>query len=192
MKNEIWKDIPGYEGVYQINNFGDVKSLSRIVRIADKLGGFRMKEERIIKHDIGKFGYHRVTLRFNNKDQKYLVHRLVAEAFVENPYNLPQVNHKDEDKGNNNAENLEWCTEKYNSNYGNRTHLSSVAKYKPVSMFDKDGNFIRSFESIKEANQFFNGCSLGPKHIIGHRLYHGYQFRPIGEPCEPYIEIKKK
>lgn len=190
MENEIWKDIPGYEGVFQVSTLGNVKAIERRVRCADRLGGFRIKKERIIKHDVGKHGYHRVVLRFNNSEKKYLVHRLVAEAFVDNPDNLPQVNHKDENKGNNSAANLEWCTAKYNSNYGERTRLTAVAKYKPISMFDKDGNLIRHFDSIKEAEAYIGGGKIAPKYLKEHRSYRGYQFRLKGEPCGPYVDVR--
>ena len=190
MENEIWKDIPGYESVFQVSNLGNVKALERRVRCADRLGGFRVKKERIIKHDVSKHGYHRVVLRLNYSEKKYLVHRLVAEAFVDNPDNLPQVNHKDENKGNNSASNLEWCTAKYNSNFGNRTRLTAIAKYKPVSMFNKNGKLIRHFNSIQEAERFLGGGKLEPKCLTEHHSFHGYQFRPMGESCGPYVDVR--
>lgn len=190
MENEIWKDIPGYEGVFQVSNFGNIRSLSRVVRCAERLGGYRKKGEKIIKHDIARNGYHRVTLRLCKKERKFLVHRLVAETFVENPKNLPQVNHKDENKGNNNASNLEWCTAKYNSNFGERTRRTAIAKYKPISMFDKDGNLIRHFDSIKEAEAYIGGGEIAPKYLKEHRSYRGYQFRLKGEPCGPYVDVR--
>lgn len=108
MKKEIWKDIPGYEGLYKVSNLGNVKSLKR-----NGIKGI------ILKGEKDEFDYKRVTLCKKNKTKKYKVHRLVAQAFIPNPNNLPQINHKDENSKNNNVENLEWCTAKYNSNYGN-------------------------------------------------------------------------
>lgn len=103
---EIWKIIQGYPN-YQISNMGNVKSL--------KFG-----KEKILKPKKDKYGYKRINLSEQGKVKNYLVHRLVAEAFIENPNNLPQVNHKDEDKTNNCVSNLEFCTAVYNSNYGTR------------------------------------------------------------------------
>lgn len=101
---EIYKDIEGYEG-YKISNYGNVKSL--------KFG-----KEKILKQTKNKQGYLRVDLYKEGKLKHYKVHRLVAQAFIPNPNNYPMVNHRDEDKTNNIVENLEWCTPKYNINYG--------------------------------------------------------------------------
>ena len=112
---EIFKDIEGYENLYQISNQGTVKSL----------GNGKSRKERILKPAKDKKGYLRVGLCKQGKRKMYLVHRLVTSAFIENPNNLPQVNHKDEDKTNNNVENLEWCDAKYNNNYGTRNERSA-------------------------------------------------------------------
>ena len=111
MKDEIWKDIAYYEESYQISNYGRVRN--------KKTNKYKAQ------HDNGK-GYLTVDLWKNNKGKKEYVHRLVALAFIPNPDKLPQVNHKDEDKQNNYVENLEWCTAKYNNNYGN--HTSNMVK----------------------------------------------------------------
>ena len=107
---EIWKDIEGYEGLYQISNLGNVKSLNY-----NKTG-----KERILTPQKNNKSYLKVGLCKQAKSKTYKIHRLVAQAFLPNQNNLPQVNHKDEDKQNNAASNLEWCTNKYNSNYGTR------------------------------------------------------------------------
>ena len=130
---EIWKDIENYEGLYQVSNFGRVRSLDRVVR---RNKGFGLCKGRVLKPRLPA-GYCQVSLCKQNNVSQFLVHRLVAEAFVPNPDNLPQVNHKDEVKTNNRADNLEWCTPEYNCNYGNHNKKLSEAltgkKRKPLS-----------------------------------------------------------
>ena len=123
---EEWKAIKGYEGLYEVSNFGRIKSLSRIVTLEGRWGKYsRTKGERIMAQMLdGQKHYLMVSLCKNGTVKRYLVHRLVAQAFVENPYNLPEVNHKDENKTNNHFENLEWCTHQYNSIYGTRKAAS--------------------------------------------------------------------
>lgn len=102
---EIWRNIEGYEGLYQVSNLGRVKSL-------------KFKDERILKCGNNGRGYLFVGLSKHNKVKHHYIHRLVAKAFIPNPDNLPEVNHRDEDKTNNNINNLEWCNHIYNMNYG--------------------------------------------------------------------------
>lgn len=109
---EIWKNIEGFENLYQVSNYGRVKSL--------KYG-----KEKILKPFKDKDNYLRVILCKQGKPKLYLIHRLVAQAFIPNPNNYPQVNHKDEVKTNNCVSNLEFCTAKYNINYGTRTKKTS-------------------------------------------------------------------
>ena len=105
---EIWKDIPGYEGLYQVSNFGNIKSLNW-----KNMG--KAKNMYLKPHC---HGYLQIELFNNGVKKTYMVHRLVAQSFIDNPGGYPFVNHKDENKTNNCAWNLEWCTAKYNSNYG--------------------------------------------------------------------------
>lgn len=105
---EIWKDIPGYEGKYQVSNTGEVESLNYN-------GTGKTKS---LKQSTDKKGYKHVRLFKNGKGKTYKVHRLVAMLFIPNPNNLPIINHKDENKTNNNVNNLEWCTYEYNNTYG--------------------------------------------------------------------------
>lgn len=116
---EIWKDIQGYEGMYQVSSHGRVRSLDRIVVRPNGNGDYFAKGK-IIYVVLTKWGYNEVHLHKDNKTKIYKVHRLVAQAFIENPNNLPCVNHIDENKTNNNVSNLEWCTYKYNNNYGTK------------------------------------------------------------------------
>lgn len=122
---EIWKDIEGYEGLYQISNTGKVKSLKRKYKTK--------KCDEIIKSpSLASRGYFRLPLCKEGKVKYFYIHRLVAQAFIPNPENLPQVNHKDENKLNNNVTNLEWCTHTYNMNYGNiniKRYLSNASRY---------------------------------------------------------------
>ena len=146
MKKEYWKPVVGYEGHYQVSNFGSVKSI--------KFG-----KEIILKQHINKGGYYYVCLLKNGKHKNYYVHRLVAQAFIPNPYKLPQVNHKDENKTNNNVDNLEWCTNEYNHNYGTINERISQSQSKPVLQYDLNGNLIKEWKSINECGR--NGFNQG-------------------------------
>ena len=115
-EKEIWRPVVGYEGLYEVSNFGRVRSIDRIVPY--KNGGVQFKRRKILSQKTDKDGYKHVTLCVNNKLKTYMVHRLVAIAFIPNPLNLPQVNHKDENRTNNYVGNLEWCDAYYNRNYG--------------------------------------------------------------------------
>jgi hypothetical protein len=117
---EIWKDIPGYEGYYQVSSFGNVKRLPTILLM--KNGRIRPTKGRILKKSFYTNGYGKTTLCRNSKKEQIITHRLVGLAFVPNPLNLPEINHLDEIKSNNLANNLEWTTHKQNVNYG--TNLS--------------------------------------------------------------------
>lgn len=113
---EVWKDIKEYEGKYQVSDLGRIKSLSRVTK--NSKGEFKTKEI-IMKPTKATNGYLLACLWKNNKQSKVNIHRLVANAFIDNPNNYKEINHKDEDKTNNRVENLEWCDHKYNMNYGN-------------------------------------------------------------------------
>lgn len=117
---EIWKNIEDYPN-YQISNLGRVKSKERYARthIHNK-DGMRKVKEIILKPTQNRRGYLRITLFNKNGRRQYFVHRLVAQAFINNDKNLPAINHKDENKLNNCVDNLEWCDNKYNNNYGTR------------------------------------------------------------------------
>jgi hypothetical protein len=115
--NEEWRPIPAYEGLYEVSNLGRVKSLRRTVKRGIS---YNTVPERILKPFPHRDGYELVKLCKNSNEKTVKVHRLVAESFLNNPRDLPEVNHKDENKGNNNSDNLEWCTRCYNNNYGTR------------------------------------------------------------------------
>lgn len=150
-----WKEIPNTNGLYLISDDGKV---------------FSVRSNRLLTLGLSSAGYWRAELNINGKAQKYGVHRLVAEAFIPNPNNYPVVNHKDENPKNNTVDNLEWCTYKYNSNYGNRAEKFK-SKVKPkrgeenayskrVYQFDIDGNYIGEYGSINEAGRILQMSSI--------------------------------
>lgn len=128
---EIWKDIENYEGLYQISNLGRIKSL--------KCG-----KEKLKKPSNNGRGYLQVCLRKNCERKNFMVHRLVAQAFLSNPNNLPQVNHKDENPHNNCVYNLEWCDNQYNIDY---------SQAKQVFQYDLQGELIKVWKSTMECNR---------------------------------------
>lgn len=134
MTKEVWKDIKNYEGFYQVSNLGRVRSLERI-----SVQKHRVKE-RVLASTLDTYGYCLVTLRRDGKRKTHKVHRLVAEAFLSNPDNLPQINHKDECKTNNKVSNLEFCSPAYNTNYGNRNERAAKGHEKPIFAITSSGN----------------------------------------------------
>jgi hypothetical protein len=176
---EMWKPIKGYDGIYEISNLGRIKSLSR--QVGGKGGCKYILKERYLKLEETKTGYIKVILSRNWKYKTVLVHRLVAEAFIPNPHNLPCINHKDERKNNNNVDNLEWCTRKYNSNYGTAIQKRVLKQRKKVNLFDLNGKLIKSFSSISEAARetgSFQGNVSGCCHNRrGHKTSKGYIFK---------------
>lgn len=144
---EIWKDIKGFE-TYQVSNLGRVKS--------------NRSRKTILKPNDLK-GYQQVTLINNNERKSFLVHRLVAKAFIPNPNNYQEVNHKDENKANNSVSNLEWCNRTYNCNYGDRNKKirhyqqeNGSVRNREILQYDLNGNFIKEWYSIADICREFN------------------------------------
>ena len=147
---EIWKPIKNYEGLYEVSNLGRIKSLSRIIRA--NTCGKRIIPERILSNSINGSGYCIVVLCKNGKHKSLSVHRIVAETFIENPKKFNEVNHKDENKQNNNVENLEWCNQKYNANYGTGVERCRKKKFKRIVMIDLNtSSILKTFESALQA-----------------------------------------
>ena len=123
---EIWKDIPEYEGLYQASNLGNIRVLNRVVNSGIKNNNTVIRKGKLLKQRINQ-GYYEVALSKDNKKRFLKVHRLIAITFIPNLNNLPSINHKDENKLNNRVDNLEWCSIKYNCNYGTRNQRISLA-----------------------------------------------------------------
>lgn len=144
---EIWKNIKDYEGLYQISSEGRVKSL----------GNNKTRKEKILKNSKGSIGYLQVNLCKNGKLKRHSIHRLVAQAFIPNPDNLPEVNHINEDKTDNRVDNLEWCSRDYNINFGTRNKrvAERVAERIsiPILQFTLDEEFVRKWKSAKEVER---------------------------------------
>lgn len=148
--HEVWKDIPGYEGLYQVSDQGNVRSLARTRQDG------RLYQERNLKYSEQQ-RYYQVSLFINGKTRKHSVHRLVAEAFIPNPGNDPVVHHIDGNTHNNAASNLEWCTQKKNCNHGARIRkLRAAAKKKRFLegevvgvCMDKTGKGFISYINLK-------------------------------------------
>ncbi len=174
---EMFKDIKGYEGLYQIGSNGTVKS-------------FHRNKEKLLKLNPVKDGYLCVFLFKNGKGKQHQVHRLVAQAFLDNPDNLPQVNHKNEIKTDNRVENLEWCDTKYNVNYGTAIRRRSEkrlngAQSKTVCQYTLNGEFVAEYPSTREVERklgfFQTGISSA---CLGKaKTYKGYKWKYKTPEC---------
>lgn len=174
---EVWKDIEGYEGLYQVSSFGRVKSFD----ITDNLG--RIRKGRILKGCKNTNGYLLVNLYKNSIGHSKNIHRLVAEAFIPNPDNKPQVNHIDEDKTNNVVSNLEWMTVKENSNHGTRNERMRKTLRIPILAINLKNGEVEEFYGSSECarqlglhNQHISEVLKGKLRQTG-----GYTFKYLNE-----------
>ena len=139
---EIWKPVVGYKGLYEVSNLGRVKGISG----------------KILRPVVRNHGYLAVYLYGKENRKIASVHRIVAEAFLDNPNEYTEVNHKDENKANNEVSNLEWCNHRYNTNYGTTqarraAKMINGPKAKAVDQLAMDGTYIRTFPSMAEVKR---------------------------------------
>lgn len=180
---EIWKPVPVYNhknssGIwkYEVSNLGNI----RIPEYIDKKN--KVHKEKTLKHQQNQEGYHTVCLSDGHgKQKRFLVSRLVAMAFIENPNNEEYVNHRDEDKNNNSADNLEWCSWNYNLSYGTRIQRVAEFNSKPIRQYSIDKELIAEYSSIREAerqtgfaNANISACCRRKPH---HNTQYGYIWR---------------
>lgn len=190
---EIWKDILNYEGLYQVSNLGDIKSLKR-----------KHTKGCILRYSIGNSGYKQVVLCKNGECKTRMIHRLVAETFIENPNNFKEVNHKDENKLNNSVDNLEWCDRIYNQNYGTAIkrmvenhnykecakkgalkHNYSLIGYKirkRILQKSIEGKIIKEWKGIYYAAKSLNLCPSGISLCCNNKI------KTCGNYCWEYIK----
>ena len=218
---EIWKDIEGYEGLYQVSNLGRVKNLEK--KCLSKDGEYsRTHKEKILKGSKDKDGYLSVCLTKNKKEHNHRIHRLVAQTFLDNPNNYPVVNHKNEIKDDNRVDNLEWCSVAYNNNYGTKIercintkiqngylgkggvlskkmqeYFNLFPKDKIILQFTLDGEFVKKWGSIKEAQNtlkcsHISECCSGKRKQVGGYKWH-YHYKSLWlKKHIPLIEQKRK
>ena len=142
---EKWKDIKEYEGLYQVSNLGNIKSLPRATT-----------KGKILVKNLDYDGYQKVTLSKLGVHKQFSVHKLVATAFIPNPNNFTEINHIDENKANNSVDNLEWCTSTYNIHYGTCISRRSYRRKVKISQYDLQGNFIREWNGAVDAERILN------------------------------------
>lgn len=173
---EIWKPVMGYEGLYEVSNLGRVRSLDRKVNHKES-GFYQTIKGKIKSTKLNNSGYEIVSLFKNNKEKTCLVHRLVAQAFLPNPDNLPEVNHINEDKTANSVYNLEWCNSSYNKIYGTRGKRQGEKESVSVIQLTFDGCLVKRWSSMQEVmtqlginrGNISNACSGRSKSAGGYK-----------------------
>lgn len=180
---EIWKDIKGYEGYYQVSNFGNVRSLDRFDGVHDRKGTK-------IKPNLKQNGYLQVGLRKHNKRKWFGIHRLVATHFLRNPNNKPQVNHIDCNKQNNNVSNLEWVTGKENQEHAVKHGLrASMPKGQNHAFYGKCGSESRSAKPVIRYDRKTGETKLYKAKILA--KYDGFDVTSISKCCHKKLKTHK-
>lgn len=176
---EVWKDIEGYEGLYQVSSHGRVRSVDRELPISKNGWKFfyRRLPGKVLKQCYVGLGYLFVGL----SGKAALVHRLVAQAFIPNPNNLPFINHKDENKTNNHVENLEWCDHIYNIHYGTYQDRMAKSLSKRIEQLTLQGEHVAFYDGATTAAKAFNGTKSSISQAargVTHTS-HGYRWRYV-------------
>lgn len=176
-EKEIWKDIPGYEGLYQVNQWGDIYSLYTYKKL---------------KWSLHKDGYKQYNLSKNKKKYIMMAHRAVALAFIPNPDNLPVINHKDENKLNCYVNNLEWASYQYNAVYNDVHVKRGKILAKQVYQYDLEGNLIAVHDSTKEAAKFVGSYPGNVAMCASGKKYKDKQYITIKGYIFSYVELTKE
>lgn len=182
---EIWKSVEGYEGIYQVSSFGRVRSLDRIIiKPHPRNTSMQMRcfcKGRILKLASYPNGYLTICLKNEGKKENCLIHRLVGKAFVPGYFDGADINHKNEDRTDNRANNLEWCTRSYNLQYNGRAKRVGVVQGKAVEQWTLDGKLVATFDTIRRAeaatgisHNAISGCC---QQKYGHKTAGGYRWK---------------
>lgn len=204
---EIWKDIEGWEGLYQVSNLGRVKSLPRITQFGNRI---KHTGELILSTPIGKRGYKVVVLYKNNKQYTFTLHRLIAKSFIPNPTNLPCIDHINTIRTDNRIDNLRWVSHRQNNNneltkkhnkeamvkawsQGKFNARADNITFQCVAQYTLGGELVRQYSSIKEAGEATGICRASiscvcrgtnpNRHTAG-----GYIWRHIGKRCKKNLQ----
>jgi len=189
MEDEIWKPVVGYENLYEVSDKGRIRSVGRIVNAC--YGSKMSLKGKILKPIKCTGGYLCIDLCKEGTKKRYLIHRLVAQAFIPNQDNLPCINHKDENPYHNNVDNLEYCTQKYNINYGTRTQRAVEKqrnhpnKSKKVYQYTLDNQLVKVWDSTMECQRNgFNNSNVGKCCRGEYKQHRGFRwsYTPLEAP----------
>lgn len=186
---EIWKDVPGYEGIYQASNLGNVRSCDRNF-VYPSIGKTQFIKGKVLTKFVTNRGYQRVKFSVGSDRKMVSVHRIIAETFIPNPNNYPVVNHIDGDTKNNSVSNLEWCTQSKNIQHAFKNGLSKglrgdLSPHKvAVMQYEKDGTFVKRWSCMVEAARHIGGTKNGiysACNLKNCKTYKGYIWKYEGE-----------